>query len=212
MSRNTNTKNSVKPFCKVCFDANKPESQYNSHFVRRTKDPNSEILCPIVLATECRYCHKLGHTISKCVLREQNNARYNARHNAAQAPVRTLQAQSHVVTQTPKSNNRFAAFEIDDDVVEEVKVVNNAIEYPSLGGSAASVAPVKASYAKAFTSTPAPAKWINPKQVEISKPVVIEQYIEESSDEEVEVPTYEPPVTTWVYKPPVYDGWDDENF
>ena len=157
MSARNNTKkfsnNSVsvvKPFCKVCFDANKPESQYTSHFVRKTKDLNSEILCPIILATECRYCHKLGHTISNCSLRAKNNARNT---HAVQA-----QAQRPVQVQAPapvRGNNRYAAFDVDEEVeiIEEVKV--NETEFPSLGGKSGSVQETtKVSYAKAFASKP----------------------------------------------------------
>jgi len=139
----------TKPFCKVCFDANKPESQYTSHFVRKTKDLNSEILCPIILATECRYCHKFGHTISKCSLREKNNAR-NA--HAMQKPV---QVQRPMPVQAPvRNNNRYAAFEVEDEVEVEVEVKVN--EFPSLGGKSAAVQETsRVSYAKAFASKPA---------------------------------------------------------
>lgn len=56
----------VKPFCKVCFDSGKPESLYNSHFVRASRDPTSRVTCPTLLNTECRYCAAVGHTVSKC--------------------------------------------------------------------------------------------------------------------------------------------------
>ena len=56
----------VKPFCKVCFDSGKPESLYNSHFVRASRDPTSRVTCPTLLSTECRYCSAVGHTVSKC--------------------------------------------------------------------------------------------------------------------------------------------------
>lgn len=141
----------VKPFCKVCFDANKPESQYTSHFVRKTKDLNSEILCPIILATECRYCHKFGHTISKCSLREKNNARHA---HAMQAPVqRPVQAPAPAPV---RGNNRYAAFEVEDEVEVEVEVQVNETEFPLLGGKSAAVQETsRVSYAKAFASKPA---------------------------------------------------------
>jgi hypothetical protein len=156
MSARNNSKKfstDVKPFCKVCFDANKPESQYTSHFVRKTKDLNSEILCPIILATECRYCHKLGHTISNCSLRAKNNAR-NA--HAVQRPA-PAHVQVPMQVQAPvRGNNRYAAFDVDEEieVIEEVKV--NETEFPSLGGKSSSVQETtKVSYAKAFASKPA---------------------------------------------------------
>ena len=149
-----NSASVVKPFCKVCFDANKPESQYTSHFVRKTKDLNSEILCPIILATECRYCHKIGHTISNCSLRAKNNARN------AHAVQRPAPAPVQVPVQAPvRNNNRYAAFEVEDEVEVEIEVKVNETEFPLLGGKSAAVQETsRVSYAKAFASKPAQAQ------------------------------------------------------
>ena len=38
----------------------------NDHRLRRNSSPDSDIVCPVLLKTECRYCHQLGHNISKC--------------------------------------------------------------------------------------------------------------------------------------------------
>ena len=69
-----NTQVSVKKSCKFCKDSGKSEEEYMSHFLRETKDPNSRITCPTLLAIECRYCFKKGHTVSKCakLLKEKN--------------------------------------------------------------------------------------------------------------------------------------------
>jgi len=56
----------LRPFCKICYDTGKKEELYNSHFVRATRDPHSPIVCPTLLAMECRYCFARGHTVSKC--------------------------------------------------------------------------------------------------------------------------------------------------
>ena len=65
---------SVKKSCKFCMDAGKSEEEYTNHFLRESKDPNSRITCPTLLAIECRYCFKKGHTVSKCakLLKEKN--------------------------------------------------------------------------------------------------------------------------------------------
>ena len=72
----------AKKYCKVCLDAGKPESEYRSHFTRESSDPNSKVVCPTLLALECRYCFKKGHTVKYCdVLKrnERNRMRYQYR-------------------------------------------------------------------------------------------------------------------------------------
>jgi hypothetical protein len=66
-SQSNHTKmSSNQKFCKVCQDAGKSETEYRSHFIRETRDPNSKITCPTLLAIECRYCFKRGHTLKYC--------------------------------------------------------------------------------------------------------------------------------------------------
>ena len=55
-----------KTFCKVCFDAGKTEQEYTSHFLKDRPGPNGKVVCPTLLATECRYCHEHGHFKSHC--------------------------------------------------------------------------------------------------------------------------------------------------
>jgi hypothetical protein len=38
----------------------------NDHWLRKNSSHDSHIVCPVLLKTECRYCHQLGHNISKC--------------------------------------------------------------------------------------------------------------------------------------------------
>ena len=55
-----------KPFCPVCKKNGRPESEYNSHFIRETSDENSPITCPILLNMECNHCGEKGHIVAKC--------------------------------------------------------------------------------------------------------------------------------------------------
>jgi hypothetical protein len=55
-----------KTFCKVCFDAGKTEQEYTCHFLKDRPGPNGKVVCPTLLATECRYCRKRGHFKSHC--------------------------------------------------------------------------------------------------------------------------------------------------
>ena len=58
---------SVKSFCKICFDAGKPESEYSSHFVKSERGRNGKVVCPTLLNLNCTYCDKKGHTKSYCL-------------------------------------------------------------------------------------------------------------------------------------------------
>ena len=64
--RRPQKKSQKKPFCKVCFDASKPESLYTNHFLKDRPGPNGKVVCPTLLTTECRYCHEKGHFKSHC--------------------------------------------------------------------------------------------------------------------------------------------------
>ena len=54
------------PFCSVCKKAGKSEAEYTSHFVRDRPGPDGRVVCPTLLATECRYCRETGHTKHHC--------------------------------------------------------------------------------------------------------------------------------------------------
>ena len=66
MSRNGNKSkssgNKVVPSCPHC----KNLGLKNDHWLRANSSSDSDIVCPVLLKTECRYCHQLGHNISKC--------------------------------------------------------------------------------------------------------------------------------------------------
>ena len=65
-SKNTAATVAPKPFCKVCRDAGRPESEYTSHFVKDQPGPNGKVVCPTLLNQACRICNKTGHTSSYC--------------------------------------------------------------------------------------------------------------------------------------------------
>lgn len=144
-----------KPFCKICFDAKKPESQYTSHYIRATNDPNSAVTCPVLLATECRYCHKMGHTIQHCAERNRNNERKQQ----AIAP-KPIVSSKPIVTSKPvevaqpkkTSTNKFALLDSDD----EEEVTKEPVKAPMKAPVQAPIkAPIKAPINAAFPSLPA---------------------------------------------------------
>ena len=69
-NNNNNNNNNKKPFCKVCADAGKTDT---AHYVRLNPDPKSPVVCPTLLALECRYCFKFGHTVKYCAVAKKNN-------------------------------------------------------------------------------------------------------------------------------------------
>ena len=72
MSKNKQVKNKT-PFCKICFDFNRPEADYTSHWVKDKAGPDGKVTCPYLLNMECRYCHEKGHLISNCPILKQKN-------------------------------------------------------------------------------------------------------------------------------------------
>ena len=54
------------PFCKVCYDAGHPVSEYTDHFVKNTPGPDGKVICPTLLNQNCRICKKPGHTSTYC--------------------------------------------------------------------------------------------------------------------------------------------------
>lgn len=109
--KNNQTNNKPKPFCKVCFDAGKNDT---AHFVRSSPDPKSQVLCPTLLALECRYCAQTGHTVKYCALLKKNNKDKERE----QRRVFNTTITATPATTIQKNNNKFAL--LDDDDEEEI--------------------------------------------------------------------------------------------
>ena len=154
-SRNINNKQSKKPFCKVCQDAGKSESEYTSHYVRSLPDRTGKtvVTCPTLLATECRYCYKLGHTTKFCPVIEANK----------KSEERASKQQSSKVVEQPKKqapqakSNAFAALAGSSDSEEEkvVKVSKQQVreEFPSLGITTSQAKPAMSGWAAVAAKT-----------------------------------------------------------
>jgi hypothetical protein len=141
---------SKKPFCKVCHDAGKTESEYTSHFVRSLPDMNgkTKITCPILAVTECRYCYELGHTTKFCPVLEENEKRYKREKSVAiQAHKYEQRASSRTVPEPLVEKKYAGAFAaLGDDSDEEKPVAKVVVvpvdEFPALFGSKKEVASV----------------------------------------------------------------------
>ena len=71
----------LKPFCKVCQDAGKSESEYTSHFVKDVPGPKGKVVCPTLLSQACRICNETGHTSSYCAKYRAPRDRVDNREN-----------------------------------------------------------------------------------------------------------------------------------
>jgi hypothetical protein len=125
MSRrvNTSSQKPVQKFCKVCQDAGKSESEYRSHFTRETPEPNSRVLCPTLLALECRFCYKKGHTVKYCTTFKNKDK--------DRQPKRESQLQKIESKQEKKMSNTFACLDSDSEE-EQPKQVLVEEEFPQL--------------------------------------------------------------------------------
>lgn len=54
------------PYCKTCHKAGRSQEEYTSHWTRRTPDPRSDIICPLILESVCTNCKKTGHWKKYC--------------------------------------------------------------------------------------------------------------------------------------------------
>ena len=188
----------VKPFCKVCQDAGKTEAEYTSHFVRRTTDPNSEVICPTLLATECRYCHGLGHTLSRCPVRENNNRRREEEARLQEAEARRqeeearrqeeIRRQELEAIRVAQKNNKYSVFEEEDAEQEpEPEPEPEPIdEFPALCGLNCAAPKSAVSFATAFKSSAAPANKNWQAQPSVCRKTVEEKYEYSSRYEEEE--------------------------
>jgi hypothetical protein len=122
MSARNNSKIAPKPFCKVCHDAGKSEKEYTSHFVKSEPGPNGKVVCPTLLAQECRFCFQGGHTAGYCPVIAANK-------KAEEKSLRLAERKEKTPTPKPtvakKTANVFAALGSDSDSDEPVsKKVN----------------------------------------------------------------------------------------
>jgi hypothetical protein len=128
-SRNAANKAVNAPFCKVCHDAGKPESEYTSHFVKDTPGSNGVVVCPTLLAQQCGYCHTAGHTVSYCKLLKQHQKVKEHYDRKSEF----LETKTKTAFQEPKKNkSAFAALAEDSDDEIDAKVVKLACPFPAL--------------------------------------------------------------------------------
>jgi hypothetical protein len=176
--------NVKKPYCKVCFDARKSESEYTSHWVRSLPDRNGKttVTCPTLLNTECRYCYQTGHTTKFCKQLEKPKRVQQ---------VKQVQKQQQV---QKKPASVFTAL-IDSDSEEEEPEPAHKEKEPTRSECWASI-----------VAKPAEAKKV--EVVVTTKPglILLSDYIK------IPEPKCEPKAAPWIKKPiQVRKSWADES-
>jgi hypothetical protein len=147
----------------VCFDAKKPQSVYESHFV---KDREGTVTCVTLLEQECRYCYQRGHTVKFCPAVAANNAQkekaenYQRRQQEAEERNKRQQQANAAAAAKAKmaSKGGFAALDSDSDDEEQKKTPSKAQkkeEFPALGAPSKFVTKSeKPSFASALQKNP----------------------------------------------------------
>jgi hypothetical protein len=119
-SRKPASSGSVTPVCVHCRNL----GLEFDHWLRKSPEPDSPVVCPVLLATECRYCHELGHTVGGCPAKKRSMARQNSSSYASVpfavpfvVPLPVVPSPSDITkTVVPvRSNNAYSAFDTSSD-------------------------------------------------------------------------------------------------
>jgi hypothetical protein len=158
MSARNNAKVAPKPFCKVCHDAGKTEKEYTSHFVKSEPGPNGKVVCPTLLAQECRFCFQGGHTAGYCPVIASNKK--------TEEKVLKLAARREAIKKMPepkptlakKTVNAFAALDSDSDSDSDEQVSKKVIKSTKIVSAKPVVKPAAKEVKEEFPALPSTKK------------------------------------------------------
>lgn len=145
VNKNKNAKTApVVKYCAHCFNLGKPIEVYQSHYIRASPEPNSPVVCPELLATQCRNCLLMGHTVSRCPRARSFNNATNSTNKVSNSNSKSSVVASSKVVQ---SCGKFAALmDCDDDNEKPIVVMKSMSkakakeeEFPVLTGIRAKV-------------------------------------------------------------------------
>lgn len=193
------SKSTEKKYCKVCHDAGKTEDEYRSHCTRESRDIKSKVICPTLLAQECRYCYEAGHTVKYCPSLKDREKISNSREKFArreEATSRYIESSISAVASSKQMKivNTFACLDADSDEEAQKKSVVKE-DYPVLCAPVKRAPVSKSNYAAALATTaepvikvvsvPTPAPWSTnrPKVAKISW-AAMESDSEDDEDED----------------------------
>ncbi len=206
MSRNVQS--TKKPYCKVCFDAGKPESEYPSHWVRSLPDRTGKtnVTCPTLLNTECRYCYQNGHTTKFCpAIKQYEKAKERAKRTE------TIEKTKPKVQDKKKNNSLFAALMDESESDEDVKVSKIVENFPELNDSVKKIE-VTIPKPKFEVKTGWAAIAAKPMEVKKIEPTIPDGCVMLSKNEQYKPKVEENVQTALAIKQPVVKkSWADES-
>ena len=118
----------MKSFCSFCTGAGIIGP--HDHFLRSSKAEGNKVICPLLLTTECSFCHSVGHTAKFCdkreeILKEKFEINRHVKDDVydteewSQTPLRFRRPPSTKINTTPVYPkclvSRFAALDLDDN-------------------------------------------------------------------------------------------------
>jgi hypothetical protein len=101
----------VKSFCKVCYDNDKPEKEFRSHNVRNKQ---GKVCCPTLLSVVCAYCGIKGHGPKYCTQLAKDQKEAEQPKPVFKQPVKTAEK--------APMHSKFSALEMSSDSEEEEHV------------------------------------------------------------------------------------------
>ena len=133
----------VKSFCKVCYDSNKPEKEFRSHNVRNEQ---GKVCCPTLLSVVCAYCGIKGHGPKYCTRLAKDRKEAEQPKPVVKKPVTVKKT-----AEKAPMHSKFSALEMSSDSEDE---------------------PVKPSVTKPATkpSITKPAPWAKPATAPSTQP------------------------------------------
>ena len=140
----------VKSFCKVCYDSNKPEKEFRSHNVRNEK---GKVCCPTLLSVVCAYCGIKGHGPKYCTRLAKDRKEAEQPKPVVKKPVTIKKT-----AEKAPMHSKFSALEMSSDSEEEPVKPSAAVTKPATNPSITKPAPW-AKPATAPSTQPRKANW-----------------------------------------------------
>jgi len=120
---------SSSTYCNTCFNAGKSQKEYTSHNTKEKRGHNVVVVCPVILQTECRACHKMGHWASPkfCPLLKQRERQNKCQTNKYQTNKYQTNKYEHMKNEKnvkkAKHTNMFAALDDSDELERKEELV-----------------------------------------------------------------------------------------